>query len=120
MTMHLYEQLAAAVDGEVDLHGFHPHDDELYKIIDDALKNAHSKGWRRLRFIHGHGFHRDNFCSRFTNSNTGFLGQSVRSYLRGGSEFHTTKLDCSHAGSTVAFIRVRPVRQRLKRRVLVK
>ena len=95
--------------GEADLHGFHPYDDDLYDTIKEAIIETYDAGLARLRIIHGHGFDREHYFRSFVNSNTGFLGQTVRRYLRKKElrQWMFAKFDCSHEGSTVVRLRHR-------------
>ena len=84
---------------EVDLHGYHPDDIDLTKIIEQAWQ----MGAERFVLIHGHGRNRGISPGR-VNTNTGYFGLRIRGELRGAKELrrwikHTT-LDCSHDGST--------------------
>ena len=97
---------------EIDLHGFHPTDDNLYPAIRDAIRAAHAQGAAEVRFIHGHGFNRSSHVSRFVNSNTGYLGQTVRGELRSNPELRMwmlAKIDCSDIGATTVRLRRSPV-----------
>ena len=95
---------------EIDLHGRHPHDDDLHEVISGAIRNAHEQGAARLTLIHGHGHNRPSHGrAAFVNTNTGWLGQTVRSYLRNDSDLRQwmlAKIDVSHDGSTT--VRLRP------------
>jgi DNA-nicking Smr family endonuclease len=94
--------------GEIDLHGFHPHDDDLYPTIVNGLRQAYEAGLSHLTIIHGHGFNRASSIRTFVNSNTGFLGQTVRQMLRANCELRKwmlVKFDCSHEGSTTVRLR---------------
>lgn len=88
---------------EVDLHGYHPYDDELPSVVHNAVRQAHADGYDSLALIHGHG-HGHRACGMFVNSNTGPLGLSVRNILRMASALkdvmYVTKIDCSHEGKT--------------------
>ncbi len=94
---------------QIDLHGYHPHDDDLYEAIKASLQKAHDAGLSKLRIIHGHGFNRssNHDFRRFVNSNTGYLGQTVRGILRGKElrPWMLAKFDCSHDGSTIVRLR---------------
>ena len=91
---------------EIDLHGFHPDDIDLAKIIEQVWK----LGAERVRFIHGHGRNRG-ISPGFVNTNTGYFGLRIRSELRNAEELrrwikHTT-LDCSHEGSTTVKLKTK-------------
>lgn len=96
-----------------DLHGLHP--DELYgEDLEDVIRTAHAAGAREVVFIHGHGFNRRSTIRTFTNSNTGYLGQTTRKILRlllqPGSdvrEIALVKIDTSDIGATSVFLRQR-------------
>ena len=94
--------------GEIDLHGFHPRDDGLYQTIEDAVREARDANLRELTIIHGHGHNRVSYHRQFVNSNTGWLGQTVRRVLRHSPELREwmfAKFDCSHDGSTTVRLR---------------
>ena len=91
----------------VDLHGLHP-DDIFVEDIEEYLRKAHEHRIKKLTFVHGHGFSRSSYQSRFVNSNTGYLGQTVRSILRHETplrEWMYAKFLCSHSGSTTVRLR---------------
>ena len=94
--------------GKIDLHGFHPHDDDLYQTIEDAVREARGAKLRELTIVHGHGHNRVSYGRQFVNSNTGWLGQTVRGVLRHRPELREwmfAKFDCSHDGSTTVRLR---------------
>ena len=94
--------------GEIDLHGFHPHEEHLDDAIVDGVRQAYENGLPTLTIIHGHGRNRSSYHPCFVNSNTGWLGRTVRSFLRGNSNLRQwmfAKIDCSHDGSTMVRIR---------------
>jgi hypothetical protein len=93
---------------EFDLHGFHPRD------IDGCLlarisHQAWEMGVGRLVLIHGHGRNRG-LTPGFVNTNTGYLGLTVRRALRSGPDIRqwlfVSTVDRGHAGSTK--VRVKP------------
>ena len=91
----------------VDLHGFHPYDEDLYATIRNAIEKAHAEGKSELTIVHGHGLNRAT-PRPFANTNTGWLGMMVRSILRGAPELRKwmyAKFDCSDIGSTTVRIR---------------
>jgi len=95
---------------EVDLHGLHPQDDELYLVIVDAIRRAYETSAVELTIIHGHGLDRMNSVNAFVNSNTGYLGRTVRGMLWNNPELRPwmlAKFDCSDIGSTTVRIRNR-------------
>jgi hypothetical protein len=92
---------------EVDLHGYHPDDIDLTKVI----KQAWEMGAERLLLIHGHGRNRG-ISPGFVNTNTGYFGLRVRGELRGNDKLrrwikHTT-IDCGHDGSTTIKLKPNP------------
>jgi hypothetical protein len=65
---------------EIDLHGFHPYDDDLHPTIEKALREAYEAEAPTLTIVHGHGHNRTRPIwqrAPFVNSNTGFLGVTV-------------------------------------------
>lgn len=89
---------------EVDLHGYHPSDIDLEKI----LKQTREMGAKSIRLIHGHGRNRG-ISPGFVNTNTGCLGLHVRRELRStGRWIKRTTLDCSDMGSTVVKLKTNP------------
>lgn len=95
----------------VDLHGFHPRDDDLPETIRNAVRQAHEAGASTLRLIHGHGHNRFRPFTPFVNTNTGYLGVTVRSFLRNERDLRRwmlAKIDVSHEGSTTVRIRGKP------------
>ena len=109
----LYVSDAEPDMGQIDLHGYHPRDDDLYEAIKTSLQKAHDAGLSKLRIIHGHGLNRSSnyHICRFVNSNTGYLGQTVRGILRVKElrPWMLAKFDCSHDGSTI--VRLRKVKR---------
>jgi hypothetical protein len=94
---------------EIDLHGFHPHDDNLFETIENALQEAFEKEAHTLTIIHGHGFNRPNAFRPFANTNTGYLGLTVRGILRQCPQLRQwmlARIDVRHNGSTT--VRIRP------------
>ena len=75
-------RINARGEGEIDLHGFHPFDDDLKDTIRNSVRQAHETGLDTLIIIHGHGHNRESIGSRFVNSNTGWLGRTVASETR--------------------------------------
>jgi hypothetical protein len=95
----------------IDLHGFHPYDKDLFPTIEEALREAYEEGAETLCIIHGHGLHRERLFNPFVNTNTGFLGATVRGILRASvrnnlRRYMLAKIDVSHNGSTT--VRIRP------------
>lgn len=106
--MDMYIDTTKPGRGKIDLHGFHPSDETLYPTIASAIKQAYESGLDELTIIHGHGFNRANSVNAFVNSNTGFLGRTVRGLLRDNHELRPwmlVKFDCSDIGSTTVRIR---------------
>ena len=95
-------------EGQIDLHGFHPYDEDLSDAITDGVRHAFERGLSTLTIVHGHGHNRASHSPRFVNSNTGWLGQTVRNLLRNDTELRQwmfAKIDCSHDGSTMVRLR---------------
>lgn len=94
---------------EVDLHGYHPRTVDESGLLAKIIKQAWEMGALELVIIHGHGMWR---ATRrpFANTNTGFLGLSVRSYLRnaGPRGWMFAKIDVHHDGSTTVKIKPNP------------
>jgi hypothetical protein len=84
---------------EIDLHGYHPDDIDLAKIIQYAWE----VGAQRIRLIHGHG-HNRGISPGFLNTNTGYFGLSIRRAIRYDEDLRRgikyTTLDCSNMGRT--------------------
>ena len=96
---------------EIDLHGCHPHDDDLFEMIESAIRRAWEDEAETLCIIHGHGHWRGG-PRPFANTNTGYLGITVRSFLRDNISLRPwmfAKIDVSHDGSTT--VRIRPKRK---------
>lgn len=93
---------------EVDLHGYHPATVREAGLLAKIIKQAWEMGKEELVIIHGHGMSRGN-PRPFANTNTGYLGLSVRRALRNTPELRRwmfAKIDVSHDGSTT--IRIKP------------
>ncbi len=87
---------------QVDLHGYHPNDladRTLAQIVDQAWE----MGETTLTIIHGHGRNWGK-SPGFVNTNTGYLGLTVRRAFRGNEKLKqwakVSTLDCSQRGST--------------------
>jgi len=91
----------------VDLHGLHPHDIEDGRSVADLVREGYEMGAPALRIIHGHGFNRDSYTPQFVNSNTGWLGRTVRQVLRSRAvrPYMLVKFDCSDSGTTTVRLR---------------
>ena len=93
---------------EIDLHGYHPRDIDSDKLA-EIIQQCWEMGEREVCFIHGHGRNRGRPPS-FVNTNTGFLGLTVRKIIReGGSlkpRIFRSSLSCGDAGKTT--IRLKP------------
>ena len=95
-------------ESQIDLHGFHPYDEQLPDAIADGVRQAYEKEFPTLTIIHGHGFNREGYSSSFVNSNTGWLGQTVRRILRQNSDLRQwmfAKIDCSDIGKSMVRLR---------------
>jgi hypothetical protein len=93
---------------QIDLHGFHPYDDDLLETIEKALRETYEAEAETLTIIHGHGHNRERPFNPFVNTNTGFLGVTVRGILRNNKDlrrYMLVKIDVSHDGSTTVRIR---------------
>jgi hypothetical protein len=64
---------------EVDWHGFHPTNVIGNSLVQKIVLQAWEMGVTSLRIIHGHGRNRGRVP--FVNTNTGFLGLTVRKEL---------------------------------------
>jgi hypothetical protein len=88
---------------EIDLHRYHPHDIADGDMLDNIVQQAWQMGETKLVFIHGHGRNRG-ISPVFVNTNTGYLGLTVRSALRHSSGLKPwikiSTLDCSDPGTT--------------------
>ncbi len=92
----------------IDLHSYHPRDLEEQGIVGQIVQQAWEMGVLELTLVHGHGKSRG-FGRPFANTNTGYLGLTVRGILRNDEtlrQWMYAKIDVSHNGSTR--IRVRP------------
>jgi Smr domain len=89
---------------QIDLHGHHPSDIN----IPDLLKQASETGASEVTFIHGHGRNRG-ITPGFVNTNTGYLGLSVRRAIRRNADLKRwvkiSTLDCTQAGATTVKLR---------------
>lgn len=97
----------AEPDLEIDLHGYHPDEIALAKIIEQAWETGAEHVW----LIHGHGRNRG-ISPGFVNTNTGYFGLRIRNELRNDKGLrrwimHTT-IDCSHDGSTCVKLKPNP------------
>jgi hypothetical protein len=94
---------------EIDLHGYHPDDlgcrwgAEDGGLFQKLIQQSWEMGTSELRFIHGYHSH-GRGAPTFVNTNTGFLGLSVRRCLRNDKTLrHWIKpstLDCRDPGVT--------------------
>jgi hypothetical protein len=69
---------------EMDLHGYHP-DDICGEPLTKIIRQAWEMGAQSIRLIHGHGRTRGKVLY-FVNTNTGYLGLTVRRKLRHDNE----------------------------------
>src|SRR5207245_2792370 len=96
-----------ANDVEFDLHGFHPNSIGS-GIISNIVRQAWEMGAPTVTIIHGHGWSRGK-PRPFANTNTCWLGMTIRSILRNDRDLRVwmyAKFDSSHPGSTT--VRLRP------------
>jgi hypothetical protein len=87
---------------DIDLHGYRPND--LYDgLMRKVIEQAWETGAKRVRLIHGHGRNR-RISAGFVNTNTGYLGLTVRSSIRADEALrrwiYPSTIDRSHEGST--------------------
>ncbi len=97
---------------QIDLHGLHPvrDADQIERDIGAALRAAFDASASALVIVHGHGYNRAGWRPSFVNSNTGYLGQTVRRMLRNNADWRAwmlAKFSCAHDGSTTVFIRTK-------------
>jgi len=92
---------------DIDLHGLHPDD----ILLDKILEQAWEMGETSVCLIHGHGRNRG-ISPGFVNTNTGYFGLRIRSDLRHGDDLRKwikiSTLDCSHDGSTTIRLKKNP------------
>jgi hypothetical protein len=98
----------------VDLHGYHPNSlgNEMVALL---LQQAWEMGAPTFTFIHGHGRFRG--PAPFANTNTGWLGLTVRRILRWDVDLRQwmyAKFDMSNAGATTVRLRPNPSPTRSK------
>jgi hypothetical protein len=98
---------------EFDLHGYYPAD--VYDgLVNRIVQQAWEMGASELVLIHGHGRHRG-ITPGFVNTNTGFLGLTVRRTLKSDDLrrwiYHST-IYRSHAGSTSVRLKPNPAPSR--------
>jgi hypothetical protein len=90
---------------QLDLHGYHPNDIDLDRI----LQQAWERGNTQLTLIHGHARNRG-ITPGFVNTNTGYFGLCIRRALRNDESLRKwvkyTTLDCREMGRTS--IRLKP------------
>jgi hypothetical protein len=108
---------------EIDLHGYHPDDlEHLDEAKTEALltrivRQTWEMGEPELRLIHGHG-RRRGISPGFVNTNTGYLGLRIRSFLRNDKELRHwikyTTLDCSDWGATGVKLKPNPAPTRTR------
>jgi hypothetical protein len=99
---------------EMDLHGYHP-DDICGEPLTKIIRQAWEMGAQSIRLIHGHGRTRGKVLY-FVNTNTGYLGLTVRRKLRHDNELRRwikyTTLNCRHEGSTSVKLKRNPAPNR--------
>ena len=91
-----------------DLHRYHPRTVQEAGLVEHLVQQAWEMGESALTLIHGHGLERPT-PRPFANTNTGFLGLTVRHVLRHGRtlrQWMYAKFDVSHPGTTS--IRLKP------------
>jgi hypothetical protein len=90
------------------LHDLHPRDAAVRSSIEQALEEAFNVGAATLTIIHGHGKRHSGWRAPFANTNTGYLGLTVRGILRHRGDlrrYMLAKIDVRHDGSTTVTIR---------------
>jgi Smr domain len=90
----------------VDLHGYHPNTVLGEELVESLVRQAWEMGKPALRLIHGLGS-----SSQFANTNTGYLGLTVRSCLRNDPDLRQwmyAKIDVSRSGATTVRLRSNP------------
>lgn len=92
---------------DVDLHGLHPDD----ILLDKILEQAWEMGEPSVCLIHGHGRNRG-ISPGFVNTNTGYFGLRIRSALRHRDDLRKwikiSTLDRGHDGSTTIHLKKNP------------
>ena len=91
---------------EIDLHGFHPTDIDMTAIV----RQAWEAGLPHLTFIHGHGRNRG-LSPGFVNTNTGYLGLTVRRALRQNELkqwIKSSTINCKDSGYTTVKLKPNP------------
>lgn len=96
---------------DIDLHGYHPKDLFGDDRFTELIKQAWEVGDASISLIHGHGRNRGK-SPGFVNTNTGYLGLTVRRALRHDGSLrcyikHTT-LDCHDRGVTTVRLKANP------------
>jgi DNA-nicking Smr family endonuclease len=97
-----------SVAKDIDLHGYHPRSIQGGPIVEDLVRQSWEMGLSELTLIHGHGMNRGS-PRPFANTNTGYLGLTVRHILRYDRSLRQwmyAKFDVSDRGATT--IRLRP------------
>lgn len=95
---------------EIDLHGYHPSTLNKTGLISEVVRQAWEMGEKNLVMIHGHSLWRGT-RRPFANTNTGWLGLTVRCILRNSQELRQwmyARIDVSHEGSTRIRLRTNP------------
>jgi hypothetical protein len=86
----------------IDFHHYHPRTLQENDLVVDVIKQAWEMGEVSVVLIHGHGQRRA--ANRpFANTNTGYLGLTIRGILRGDERLRQwmyAKIDVTHDGST--------------------
>jgi hypothetical protein len=113
--MNIERFLIPDLDLTIDLHGYHPSTIEGGGILSNVLQQAWEMGRQRVVFIHGHGL-KHGSPRPFANTNTGWLGLTVRTVLRSNVELRKwayAKIDVSRAGATTMRVKPNPSPSRL-------
>jgi hypothetical protein len=95
---------------EVDLHGFHPGTLTSTDLVEGLVRQAWKMGLTELVIIHGHAWHRAS-PRPFANTNTGYLGVTLRRILRSGGDLRRymyTRIDVSDPGTTRVRLKPNP------------
>ncbi len=99
---------------QIDLHGYHP--TQVDEVLELLIQQAWEIGSNEITIIHGHGRARAN-PRPFANTNTGYLGLTVRNELRHSPTLRQwikyTTMCCRHDGSTSVKLKRNPNPSRL-------
>src|SRR5689334_12835967 len=103
-----FVEKALNTDISIDLHGYHPN--TVHDLVLKLVRQSHEMGLIRLTLIHGHALNRP-ISRPFANTNTGYLGLTVRSILRNESSLRQwmyAKIDVSDPGVTKITLKPNP------------